>query len=99
VPKVRFLNMYRVQFGVAAAISEFNEGQQSSLSQNSMLSLSPGTITKELKKKKDNARVSNVTKKSAANTEARNKLKRAARAASDAINVDTKLLLYGGGKY
>jgi hypothetical protein len=50
-------------------------------------------------KKKNQTRAANIRKKEGANTAARIKKKRDAKAASDAINIDAKLLNYGAGKY
>jgi hypothetical protein len=99
VPKTKFLNLYRVRYGASAAIAEFNEGQAAALAQHSVLSLSPGTVSREIMKKKNQTRAANICKKEGANTAARIKKKRDAKAASDAINIDAKLLNYGPGKY
>jgi hypothetical protein len=99
VHKTKFLNLYRVRYGASAAIAEFNEGQAAALAQHSVLSLSPGTVSREIMKKKNQTRAANICKKEGANTAARIKKKRDAKAASDAINIDAKLLNYGPGKY
>jgi hypothetical protein len=99
VPKIRFLNFYRVQYGASAAIAEFNEGQAAALAQHTQLHLSHGSLSREIMKKKNQNRETNIKKKDLANTAGRMKIKKAAKAKSDAINIDTKLLLYGPGKY